>query len=203
MKTRIETALAKIGKAMQEQLVNEQFDIVANTSILLSRARQLQKQIEKDEGELFEIEKIVKNLGDDQTRHSLLQEPQSIRSGRSAPQTLRINIDWKANKRNRETEEIYSSKATEVMVKFVTRMIEEFGKDAQQKLLEVRANRGPLLSRSPEKHFGGYQHKAIPGTDCFLLTHSSTPEKREMLEKICRVLGLVPGSVEIKIEERY
>jgi hypothetical protein len=207
VKNQIETLVARIGEIMQEQLANHQFDSVANLSSLLSRARQLQKQYEKNEQELFEVERLVKSLNSHQNGHGLITEQNDSehysKTGRAAPQTMRIKIDWKANKRSREKEEIYSPKATEVMVEFIARLIEEFGKEAQQKLFQIRANRGPLLSCSPEKDFGSYQNKRIRGTDCFLLTHSSTPEKVELLEKICHVLGLVPGSVEIKSESRF
>jgi vacuolar-type H+-ATPase subunit I/STV1 len=208
MKNRIDTAIAKIGKTMQEQLANQHFDSVANTSTVLARVRQLQKQYEKIEQELPEIEEIVKNLSSKTNGHTFIYEAKKSdnpyqKVGRAVPQTIRIKIDWKVNKRNKDKEEIHALKATEVMTEFIARLIEEFGKEAQQKLFQVRANRGPLLSRSPEKDFGSYQYKRIRGTDCFLLTHSSTPEKVDLLEKICRVLGLVPGSVEIKAEGRF
>ena len=208
MKNRIETAIAKIGKTMQEQLANQHFDSIANTSTVLARARQLQKQYEKIEQELPEIEEAIKNLSPKTNGHHFVSELKTPdasyqKTGRAVPQTIRIEINWKANKRSGEKEEIFSPKATEVMAEFIARIIEEFGKEAQQKLFQIRANRGPLLSRSPEKDFGSYQYKRVRGTDCFLLTHSSTSEKVEMLEKICRVLELVPGSVQIKAEGRF
>ncbi len=193
---------------MQEQLANEQFDSVASISPVLSRARQLQKQYEKIEQELPEIEGIVKNINSKPNGHALVPEPKRggenfPQAGRAVPQTIRIKVDWKANKRNREKEEIYSPKATEVMAEFIARLIDEFGEEAQQKLFQIRANRGPLLSRFPQKDFGSYQYKRIRGTDCYVLTHSATPEKVELLEKVCRLLELVPGSVQIKAEDRF
>lgn len=207
MKNRIETAVVEIGKKMQEQLGNQQFDSVATTSSVLARARQLQKQLEKDEEELNEIERIVKDLiNGSNTRAGGSPNGAKLHSegGRAEPQTIRIKIDWKANRRNKDAEEIYSSKAAEVMAEFIARLVEEFGQEVLQKLVqEVRANRAPLLSRSPEREFGGYQRRQIRGTDWFLLTHNSTSEKIDLLKRVCRILGLTPGSVEIVAEGRF
>jgi hypothetical protein len=208
MKNRIAASITKIGETMQEQLANQHFDSIANLSPVLSRARQLQKQYEEIEQELPKIEEIIerfesKSPGGIITSEVTRNGESTQRVGRAIPQTIRIKIDWKANKRNREKEEIFSPKATEVMTEFIARICDEFGNVAQQKLSQIRANRGPLLSRSPDKDFGGYQRKHVRGTDYFVLTHSSTPEKIELLKKICSILGLVPGSVEIRAESRF
>lgn len=209
MKNRVNSLIGKIGKAMQTQLANQQFDSVTNMSTVLSRARQLQKQLEKIEQELPEIEEIVSNFSSCKPNghtfdSELTDNSEPLRkTGRSVPQTIRIKINWKANKRNREQEEIYSAKANEVMAEFIARLIDEFGNEAQQKLFQFRANRGPLLSRFPQKDFGPYQYKRVRGTDFYVLTHSATPEKVEVLNKICRLLELVPGSVQIKAEDRF
>jgi hypothetical protein len=207
MKIRIEAAVVEIGRKMQEQLGNQQFDSVATTSAVLARARKLQKQLERDEEELAEIERIVKDLIDGSNAHAgILQNAAKSHSegGRAEPQTIRVKIDWKANKRNKATEEIYSPKAAEVMAEVIERLVGEFGQEVLQKLVQqVRSNRAPLLSRSPERDFGGYQRRQIQGTDWFLLTHNSTSEKIELLKRVCRVLGLTPGSVEIVAEGRF
>lgn len=207
MKNRIETVLAEIRKTMQGQLLREEFDSVSTSSLALARARQLQKQLEKDERELMEIEKVVKSLSSGANGYVPIPQDaarSNFKSSRAEPQTIRIKIDWKANKRSRDKEEIHSPIAAEVITEFVARLVEEFGKDVLQTLSEqVRANRAPLLSRSPVRDFGGYGKKQIRGTDWYLLTHSSTPEKVELLKKICHVLGLVPGSIEIKAEGRF
>ncbi len=49
-----------------------------------------------------------------------------------------------------------------------------------------------------ERDFGGYQNKRIHGTEYFLLTQGSTLEKVQVLNDVARVLGMVPGSVEIE-----
>jgi hypothetical protein len=207
MKDRIKALVSEIGKTMQNQLASQQFDLVATTSMILARARGLQKQIAKDEQELVEIEDILKHLSSAVNGDVVVPPKATVdisKTGRAEPQTIRIKIDWRANRRTRDNEEIYSPIAAEVMTEFVARLVEEFGKEALNTLAQqVRANRAPLLSRSPETDFGGYQRKQIRGTDWFLLTNNSTLEKIELLEKIWRVLGLMPGSVEIKREGRF
>jgi hypothetical protein len=207
MKNRIESVIARIGKTMQEQLATQQFDSIANMSPLLGRARHLQKQYEKIEQELPEVEDLVRKLTDpngcDPVAEPKATSDNHQKNGRAVPQTIRVLINWRANKRNKDDEEIYFLKATDTMAELIARLIEELGKDALDKLLQVRVNRGPLLSYSPNKDFGGYQFKNVRGTSVSVLTHSSTSEKIGTLQRICSLLGMAPGSVQIKAEDRY
>ena len=128
---------------------------------------------------------------------------------RGRPQTLRIQIDWKANKHNKESEEICENTAAASMAVFVSRVIQELGHDTMPKLERVRINRGPLISKTPAKDFVNqaqgklYGHKKIRGSDYYILTHSQTSQKVEDLNRVCRVLGLLPGSVQIEQVNRH
>lgn len=216
MKDRIENLLTKIGKLMQEHLSNRKFDSVTQVSTLLSKVQQLQRRAAELDDELSEIEATL-TKGDGRSVHEKVAEivPQVRHNGddddiggRSGPQTLRIEIDWKANRKSHEKEVILLPKAADGMVAFLGRAIEELGQEAMQKLIRMRINRGPLLSKNPSVDFLNqaqgrvYGHKRLRGTDFFVLTHSQTSQKATDLERICRVLGFVPGSVKIQEVKR-
>ncbi len=191
---------------MQKHLAEKKYGAVAHTSRLLERIHALQKQYSNFEHDLVDIESEAKKLdsGKDNGHETPLRFSMSERrTGRAEPQTIQISIDWKLNGRNKQREEFSFAKATDSMVEFVSRVVEAFGDAALQKLVEFRVNRGPLLSRFPERDFRSYQYKKLPNTDYFLLTHSSTPEKVEVLKKIVRAVGFIPGSVEIKAVNRF
>ena len=65
-----------------------------------------------------------------------------------------------------------------------------------------------MISKSPKTDFLNqtqgkvYGHKRLRGTDYFVLTHSQTSQKVDDLGRICRVLGLIPGSVQIRVVDR-
>lgn len=216
MKDRIENLLNKIGKLMQGHLSNRKFDSVTQVSMLLAKVQQLQRRAAELDNEVSEIEATLAK-GDGRSVQEKVAEivPQVSSNGadediggRSGPQTLRIEIDWKANRKNHEKEIILLPKAADVMVKFLSRTVEEFGQEALQKLVRVRINRGPLLSQTPATDFLNqaqgriYGNKRLRGTDYFVLTHSQTSQKAADLERICRVLGFVPGSVKIREVKR-
>ena len=216
MKDRIENLLNKIGKLMQEHLSNRKFDSVTQVSTLLSKVQQLQKRATELDDEVSEIEATL-TKGDGKSVQEKVAEivPHVSHNGededfggRSGPKTLRIEIDWKANRKNHEKEVVLLPKAADGMIKFLSRAVEEFGQEALQKLIRMRINRGLLLSKTPATDFLNqaqgrvYAHKRLRGTDFFVLTHSQTSQKATDLERICRVLGFVPGSVKISEVKR-
>jgi hypothetical protein len=216
IKDRIEHLLGEIGILMKGHLDKRDFDSVTQLAPLLSRVQQLQKRAAELDGEVSEIETSLKAMNGKITSErvaelvprSVGKEEDGAERGRAGPQTLRIEIDWKANGKQREREIILQPIAGDGMEKFLSRLVEELGEDAIQKLRRVRVNRGPLLSRSPETDFLNqtqgkvYAHKRLRGTDYFVLTHSQTSQKADDLGRICRVVGLVPGSVQIRVVDR-
>jgi hypothetical protein len=217
MKQQIENLQKSIGKLMQEHLANAEFDTVTILSPLLARVQELQKRDADIEREVAEIESTLKaTKGKSQTQKVAELVPQLTsaygngdETGRGRPQTLKIRIDWKANARNKEPEEICENTAAASMAAFVSRAIQELGQDVLSKLERVRINRGPLISRTPAKDFVNqaqgklYGHKKIRGSDYYILTHSQTSQKVEDLNKVCRVLGFVPGSIQIEQVNRH
>jgi len=211
MKQQIENLQVKIGKLMQDLLARHDFDTVSRLSPLLARTQEFERRNTELEQQVSEIEntltafngksgaKKVADLVPQLT--TACQQEEEERRGRL--HTLRIKVNWRANGRDRDAEEIYEHTAAASMASFVARLIQEFGDDAVQKLSRMRVNRGSLISRSPAKDFVNqaqgklYGHKKLRGTEYYILTHSQTSQKVEDLNRVCRVLGLVDGSVEI------
>jgi hypothetical protein len=216
MKTRIEQLLEEIGTLMQGHLSKRDFQSVTHLSTLLARLQSLQKRATELDGEISEIETTIGALNGKTTPQKVAEiVPQLVHTngdsedfGRTGPQTLRIEVDWKANGKTHEKELILLPKAGDGVVKFLSRVIEEFGPDALQKLSRVKINRGLLLSKTPATDFLNqaqgkvYAHKRLRGTDYYVLTHSQTSQKMDDIIRICRVLGFVPGSVQVRTVSR-
>lgn len=213
MKQRIEQLLESIGKLMQGHLAKREFDAVTQLSTLLARVQQLQKRATELEADVSEIEASLKAINGKSTSEQVaelvprLSASEAEDAGRAGPQTLRIEIDWRANGRQREKEVILQPMAADSMVLFLSRLVEELGQDALQKL-RIPVNRGPLISKSPKTDFLNraqgkmYGNKRLPGTDYFVLTHSQTSQKVDDLNRVCKALELVPGSVQIRTVDR-
>jgi len=214
MNERIEQLLGSIGKLMQGHLAKRDFESVTQLSTLLARVQQLKKQATELEHEVAEIDASLKKMNGKSTSEQVaeliprLAGNEADEGGRAGPQTLRIEIDWKANGKDHDKEVILQPMAADSMVVFLGRLVEEYGQDALQKLSRVRVNRGPLLSTSPKTDFVNqaqgkvYGNKRLRGTDYYVLTHSQTTQKADDLNRVCKVLGLVPGSVQIRVVER-
>jgi hypothetical protein len=217
MKQQIENLQANIGGLMQEHLSARDFDTVTILSPLLSRVQELQKQnadIEREVNEIASTLKATKGKHHSEKVAELVPKLTSTyedgsRKERGRPQTLKIQIDWRSNHRDKEVEEICEHTAAASMVVFVERLVQELGQDILPKLERIRINRGPLISKTPAKDFINqvkgelYGHKKIRGTDYYILTHSQTSQKVEDLNKICQSLGLVTGSVKINQVNRH
>jgi len=213
MMQQIESLQVKIGKLMQDHLAKHDFDTVTTLSPLLSRLQQLQRRNKDLEQEISEIESTLKTVnGTAGTKKvaELVPRLTTAYDNMEAPeyglrQTLRIRIDWRANKRNLDSEEIYEHTAASSMATFINRLIQEMGNEALQKLERVRINRGPLISKSPDRDFMNraqgklYAHKRLSVCDYHVLTHSQNSQKVEDLNRVCRVLGLLPGSIQIEL----
>ena len=216
MKQQIETLQARIGKLMQDHLATHDFNTVTLLSPLLSRVQALQNRNIELEREVSEIETTLKGLNGKGTSQKVAElippltaaYEEEHDSARGRTQTLRLKIDWKANGRTHESETICQPTAAASMTAFVARVLEELGQEALQKLTRVRINRGPLLSKTPATDFLNqaqgklYGHKRVKNTEFYVLTHSPTTQKIDDINKICRVLGLKAGSVQIETIDR-
>lgn len=211
MKQKIENLLKRIGKLMQEHLSSDEFDEVTALSPLLARVQMLQRREAEIESEVAEIEsKLSASNGKSQLAPRLTEAYANAgETGSGRRQTLKIHVDWKANKRNKEPQEICENTAAASMAEFVSRVIEEFGQEALSKLAQVRINRGPLISKTPARDFLNhaqgklYGHQKLRVSDYYILTHSPTDQKIQDLDGVCRLLGFIPGSVQIEKINRH
>jgi hypothetical protein len=206
----IESLLRKITKILQGHLEKQNLDAVTTLSPLIARLKDLQRRSADIARDVSEIEAALANSNGNQTLErvnellppDLDEEPDEV--GRQRPQTLRVTIDWQANKRQHPQEQICEHTAAATMAALVARLIQELGDEATKKIEPIRINRGPLISKSPARDFVNqaqgrlYGHKKLRGTDYYILTHSSTTQKVDDIRRLCRVLGLVPGSVQVE-----
>ena len=93
--------------------------------------------------------------------------------------------------------------ATETLTVLMERLLLEFGVEGLEKLQAVRTGRGPLLSRSPQRDFLNpksgqpYTHHRIPGSDLYVITQSSNPEKVTHIERALTLLGLQRNAFQV------
>ncbi len=206
----IDALLRKVGKIMQGHLENQNYDAVTTLSPLIASLKDLQRRSSEIDRDVSEIEAALTRSNGSQNAARIAEllppqpdeEPDEV--GRQRPQTLRLKIDWQANHRPHPHEEICEHTAAATMAALVARLIQEFADEAIRKLEPIRINRGPLISKSPAKDFVNraqgrlYSNKKVRGSDYYILTHSSTAQKVDDIRRICRVVGLVPGSVQIE-----
>ncbi len=98
---------------------------------------------------------------------------------------------------------INESKMSANLVRFVTEIKDALGIEALQKLTAVKISRGPLLSKNPNVDYVNksngsiYSHHPVAGTDFYVLTHSSTHEKREAIRDAWHFLRLPEGALSV------
>ncbi|HXC01134.1 MAG TPA: hypothetical protein VNU49_00685 [Opitutaceae bacterium] len=101
--------------------------------------------------------------------------------------------------------------ASDTLCLFVEEIARVLGEDVLPKLAGVKANRGPFLSTNPFKDFAygkngqTYSSQRVGSTQYFVLTHSSTIEKIEIVKSISRELAFPSGAVrafEVSGDER-
>jgi hypothetical protein len=102
-----------------------------------------------------------------------------------------------------ERESIRASTAAASLVHIVARLHKVLGDEILTKLANFRVSRGLLISRNPEKDYGYgkkgkvYGNHRLPGTDYFVLTHSSTDQKIKDIKKLLEHLNLQSKLFEI------
>lgn len=110
-----------------------------------------------------------------------------------APPGLCVQVRWHTEM---VTETISGANAASTLRRFIERASEVFGAQCLELLVSVDTGRGPLVSRQPTTDFKNqrsgtlYTHHPIGALGWHVITHSSTDEKREQLQKACRALGV-------------
>ena len=117
---------------------------------------------------------------------------------------VEIVVDWPACGLPRPRAVVSEPKASDTLVAFISELNAALGPDSLRKLTQLQVSRGPLLSENPAVDFLNskrgtqYAHHQVPGTAFFVLTHSSTDEKLEVIREAWRALGLPPGGLSAK-----
>jgi hypothetical protein len=112
-----------------------------------------------------------------------------------------ISIDWSTIGKSHPKQTICERKASDTLRAFFETIHDRFGPETLARLVAIRANRAPLLSRQPQIEFLNpkqgvcYQHQQIGTTGWHVLTHSSTPEKLGIIRQVARALRFPPGAV--------
>jgi len=115
-----------------------------------------------------------------------------------------ITIDWAAIGKPHPKQTICERKASDTLRSFFESIYDRFGPETLARLVAIRANRAPLISRQPQVEFLNpkqgvcYQHQQIGATEWYVLTHSSTPEKIAIVRQIARALRFPPGALVVQ-----
>jgi len=103
-------------------------------------------------------------------------------------------------------ERICERTGSETLVVLMERILAQLGPTAIEKLAELPAGRGPLVSDDPERDYVNgqtgelYTHHRIPGSPYYVVTHSSTPEKANIIEKALMRVGIPPFLFNITVD---
>lgn len=115
-----------------------------------------------------------------------------------------ITVDWATIGKPYPKQIICERKASDTLRVFFETIHDRFGPETLARLVAIRANRAPLLSREPQSEFLNskqgvcYQHQRIGSTEWYVLTHSSTSEKLAIIRQVARALRFPPGAVAVQ-----
>jgi hypothetical protein len=117
---------------------------------------------------------------------------------------LAIDIDWAAAGKPYPKQTICERKASDTLRVFFETILQRFGDATLEKLAVLRVNRAPPLSRRPDTEFLNrkrgipYQHQRVGASEWHVLTHSSTPEKIEIVRQVAQALRFPPGAIKAR-----
>lgn len=117
---------------------------------------------------------------------------------------LAITIDWTAIGKSHLKQIICERKASNTLRTFFEVILDRFGSETLGRLVAIRANRAPLLSRQPQTEFLNvkqgvcYQHQQIGASGWHVLTHSSTSEKMAIIRQVARALRFPSGGITVE-----
>ena len=113
--------------------------------------------------------------------------------GKSERTRMKVKIKWEVAGKNLQPEVIDEGTAAGTLAKVIERLANVYGQSALERLSTLQVSRGPLVTRNPNRK---YQHRRVMGY--FVLTHSATPEKLEIMRKICSHLSLPAGLFDVE-----
>ena len=188
----LDRIMTKIAEAARRGDVSE----VERLTPLASRMRQIAEQKHALETELEEMAKTLTSSSATQNRtipstFSANSHPNRI-TRRATRGGLCVDATFPRSGKLRLEEPT----AAETLAVLMEHILTNYGESALEKLQNVRTARGPLVSRNPRTDFLNprkhepYGHHRIPGTAFYVLTHSSTVEKIEQIQRALRTVGL-------------
>ena len=200
-----ETAATVLEKTMELiQAASRRADVseIERLSKIAKRAKEIELHLTSLNAELTDLNSAAVRGAD--SNQLLTSSPQSFPFeplGRRGE--LEATIDWAACGIARPRAVVCEAKASETLVAFVAELVAARGSDTLARLAQVRVNRGPLVSLKPDIDYRNsksgltYQHQQVPGTQFYVLTHSSTDEKLDIMRTAWRALGLPPGGLTV------
>lgn len=173
----------------------------------ISEIRQLQQKIAH---ELSSLAAELKRPPSPQTDSENVQLGQSSPLSRVSPSSplllgpIAITIDWSAVGISHPKQIICERKGSDTLRVFFEAIHDRFGPETLARLVAIRANRAPLISRQPQTEFLNakqgvcYQHQQVGTTEWHVLTHSSTPEKIGIIRQVARALRFPSEAVSVQ-----
>lgn len=206
--------LQKVMKQIAAASASSRISEISRLTKLAERVSEIQKTQQNLAAELSLIESALgRSPSSTSTRSDSLASASSVRGNNLNAQIhppektqpllgpLAIDIDWEAAGKPHSKQIICERKASDTLRAFFESIRAQFGDVALEKLSVLHVNRAPPLSRRPEVEFLNrkrgipYQHQRLGGSDWHVLTHSSTPEKIDLIRQVARSLGFPPGAI--------
>jgi hypothetical protein len=195
--------------ALEPEGTGHGMDTIARLVSAATRIDAMRKQLTEIEQQSSEIDRLLNGrdkMNEVQNGSAVQHPPDATGSAafRSGRKKIRITIDWSLLAKGNEIEEICEHKASDSLVRFVTRLYQKIGPEVLDKLLHYRINRGTMVSFNPNRDYWNrsdrrpYQHQQIMQTGAAVLTHSATHEKVSDIEGACRHLGFPAGAVKVE-----
>lgn len=178
---------------------------IARLSQLAHRVQGIKNQASALEQELLQIQAAIEGKSapeekpDDWAHDPVI--PGFIRRPISS---VNVQINWQRCGINRPIAKINEAKMSANLVRFVTEIKDALGIEALKKLTAFKISRGPPLSQNPNSDYVNktngsiYSHHLVPGTTYYVLTHSSTHEKRDAIRGAWYFLGLPEDALSVQ-----
>ncbi len=123
----------------------------------------------------------------------LKESKEPSHASKSERTRIKVNIKWGIAGKNLPPEVIEEGTAAGTLAKVIERLANVYGQSVLERLSTLQVSRGPLVTRNPNRR---YQHRRVMGY--FVLTHSSTPEKLEIMRKMSSHLSLPAELFEVE-----
>jgi len=159
--------------------VQEEFKKKTRHSPTTDQVRELIKTLVQ--GTVIEEIEAVPPLSDD------ILGSDELTSGGSTHTKIRVTLNWRVAGKNKETEVICCSDGADTLVEIVQKLVRELGSQVIPKLGRFNVRKMPFVSKIRSNR---YQQRDLGSGGYLVVTHSSSPDKVRILEKVCDALGM-------------